>query len=510
MPIKGPNERISQELFLLLSDITLIENPDRLLFVFANALMNILQDDKIEFCQGKPHKDARYVFDISTPSKTFGFIVLSNDGHGKDEETANTIKRAMALLALMLERFDLNAKLEKQLTVNKQLEGEKNELIQENHKIYKHILENSPDIVFRFDPELKCIYANSKTHLFVQAPGAILKGLHLSNINLPFKFKTDLETGLKKALQLQKIVITIIESDWNKKSFEFRLIPEHYENGDIAGVIGLGRDITEKLKTEKELVLAKEKAEESDRLKLAFLANISHEIRTPLNGIIGFSRLLVANKANEQKSKEYIRIIESSTNTLLRTMSNILEISKIESGDFNTLKNPFDFQSFLQKIFDEYSHQLKKTNKESLGFSFSFPNQVIKEVNADQYRLEEIIINLLDNAFKFTLKGGVELGYFVKGKNIICFVRDTGIGIKKKELALIFNRFYQVDYSVNKEYGGLGLGLTISKALVEKMGGKIWIDSIYKKGTTIFFNIPYKGVLKRNKKEEQTQWTYPN
>lgn len=269
---------------------------------------------------------------------------------------------------------------------------------------------------------------------------------------------------------------------------EKTISPIFGKNGQITHFIGTGVDITERKKAEKELIKAKEKAEESDRLKSAFLANMSHEVRTPLNSIIGFSELLADADFEEDQRKEFIQHIITNGNNLLSIISDIMDISKLESGEITIRKSQINAAKFLSDIKDHYAYQAES---QKLGLQVNLPdNHAGTLLMADGERLRQIFNNLVSNAFKFTSNGSIEIGYTTNNKEFEFFVKDSGIGIAPDFHDKIFERFRQVEAEKTRKYGGNGLGLAITKNLVELMGGKIWLESELGKGSTFYFSLP--------------------
>jgi hypothetical protein len=266
------------------------------------------------------------------------------------------------------------------------------------------------------------------------------------------------------------------------------------ERGNPIALIGIAVDITERKKAYQELISAKEKAEESDRLKSAFLTNISHELRTPLNAIIGFSSLLVESR-KDQDTITNSTIILNSGNHLLGLVEDILDISMIETGQFKTSYEFVRIASVLNKVRDIIKGEIIKDNKTGIEFVLNFDSKdtdlIIK---TDSRRLMQVLINLLKNAFKFTSEGQVAFGYtriLKEDKEFLkFFVKDTGIGIDEKYHEIIFNIFRQVDDTHTRRYGGTGIGLSIAKRIVEIFGGEIWVESEPGKGSVFYFTIP--------------------
>lgn len=259
----------------------------------------------------------------------------------------------------------------------------------------------------------------------------------------------------------------------------------------ISFIIIIG-DVSKRKLTEHELIKAKEKAEESDKLKTAFLTSMSHEIRTPMNHIIGFMDLLKDPELPQNEREEYSQIIYDSGQVLLRLIDDIIDIAKIESGQMRINNNTFLLNDYLRSLYRKYGEIKNKSGKQHIDFKLNIPE---KEQNiiakTDQIRLQQIIGNLLDNAFKFIEEGSITFGYrMVQHDSLLFYVKDTGPGIPADKHELIFKRFRQLDYSLTKRHGGTGLGLAITKGLIELMKGKIWLESDKGQGTAFYFTLP--------------------
>lgn len=244
---------------------------------------------------------------------------------------------------------------------------------------------------------------------------------------------------------------------------------------------------------QKSLMIAKEAAEESSRLKSAFLANMSHEIRTPMNAILGFTDLLAGKNIETEKRIRFISIIQRNTKHLLRLISDILDISKIETNQLKIVKNKCVLDDLFINLNEIYEAILDLHDNKELTFLTTIPDdKSITEFNTDTMRLLQIFNNLIENSIKFTALGTIEIGYDIKGDFLRFFVKDTGIGIAEDKQKIIFDRFRQADLnSHTRKYGGTGLGLAISKSLVEMLGGEIWFTSSPDEGTTFYFTIPF-------------------
>ena len=265
------------------------------------------------------------------------------------------------------------------------------------------------------------------------------------------------------------------------------------DDGKPIALIGVGSDITERKQALQELINAKEKAEESDRLKSAFLANMSHEIRTPMNGIMGFAELLKEPHLNDEEQLEYISVIQKSGVRMLNIINDIISISKIESGLMEVSLSETNFNEQLDYIFKFF-----KPEAESKEIKLSYTKYLpFKEaiINTDKEKVYSILTNLVKNAIKYTDEGSIVFGYTLKNNFIEFYVKDTGIGVPVSRQEAIFERFIQADIEDKRALQGAGLGLAITKAYVEMLGGEIWIESEEGNGSMFYFTIPYNNVL---------------
>lgn len=250
-------------------------------------------------------------------------------------------------------------------------------------------------------------------------------------------------------------------------------------------------DVSKRKMTEYELIKALEKAEESDKLKTAFLTSMSHEIRTPMNHIIGFVDFLRDPALPQEEREEYSQIVFESGQVLLRLIDDIIDIAKIEAGQMRLHKTNFVLNEMMQNLFKSYNQLRTKKGKQHISFQLKTPPHISNlTVNTDAVRLQQILSNLLDNAFKFTESGAVEIGYEVFEDQLQFFVKDTGVGISSDQHEHIFKRFRQLDYSSTKKYGGTGLGLSILKGLIDLLDGSVTLNSTPGKGSEFRFTLP--------------------
>jgi PAS domain S-box-containing protein len=263
-------------------------------------------------------------------------------------------------------------------------------------------------------------------------------------------------------------------------------------NDEVQFFLVMIEDITLRKRTENELIAAKEKAEENDRLKTAFLHNISHEIRTPMNAIIGFSTLLGEPEIDKKEQQQYIDIIGKSSNQLLSIINDIVDIANVESGQVKMNFRTMNLNSVLKSLGEQFSYKGREQDI-PINVNLGLPDKEAI-INTDATKLIQILSNLINNALKFTRQGHIDFGYVLKNGYLEFTVSDTGMGIPAAHLDRIFERFYQVNGTVSRKYGGTGLGLSICKAYIELFGGEIWVESREGEGTSFFFTIPYSRV----------------
>ena len=271
-------------------------------------------------------------------------------------------------------------------------------------------------------------------------------------------------------------------------------------------LLGIVYDITERKNQVRDIIQAKMKAEESDRLKSTFLATMSHELRTPLNAVIGFSDLIIENTNLDSDTKEFVRLIHNNGQHLLNLIEDIFDLSLIESNQVKIYNAQFDLVHVLQELAEIIPVELSKFNKtDKIEFKNELPDKQIV-LNSDASRITQIISNLLKNAIKFTLDGFVKLGLRELGDDIVIYVEDSGIGISEEKQEIIFEIFRQGEESLTRQFGGAGLGLSLSHNLAELLGGKLWVESVEGKGSVFYFKIArYKNGFKKTVNQKETK-----
>ncbi|MFH0761929.1 MAG: PAS domain-containing sensor histidine kinase [Bacteroidota bacterium] len=295
-----------------------------------------------------------------------------------------------------------------------------------------------------------------------------------------------LVSGLK-----QKGVVENLEALFRKKNGELatglmsaRIL--RINNEDV--ILNVTRDISERKQTLQELIAAKEKAEQSDKLKTAFLRNMSHEIRTPLNGILGFAELLNEEDITPEEVKKYSDIINSSSNRLLDLINSLIDISKIEAGleeiDLTNI-SPDELIHDVVGQFEPLTRNRKVIIRSDIPFD-SRPHKLF----SDMLKLRQVLFSLISNSIRFTREGTITVGYTPGQEEIVFYVKDTGTGIPAELMERIFDRFYQADLSISRGHGGTGLGLSLCKGMIELLGGRIWAESEPGKGSSFYFTVP--------------------
>lgn len=388
--------------------------------------------------------------------------------------------------------------------------------IEESEKKYRSLVENSLVGVYTTNVSGEILFANIALAeiLELNSPSELIS----KDIRNFYRTKEEREKFIETLHYKESLVNYEIEMVTAKGNSRIVMVSAVKSGKNISGMI---LDITDRKQAEleiiqkkyeietqneeyrllnEELLVAKQKAEESDKLKTAFLQNLSHEIRTPMNGIVGFTQLLKDGRGNLETNRQYLEMIERSGDRLMNIIGDLVEISKIETGHISVSKSEFKVNSVIQELL-----LFHKKFSDEKGVELKIGNIEVDEevfLSSDKSKLFLIFSNLINNAIKFTNEGRVEFGYHLGDEIIEFYVKDTGIGIKPEHQTLIFERFRQVDTSISRGYEGAGLGLSISKAYVEKLGGSIWLDNnpnesfSQPKGSTFKFSIPYSSQLK--------------
>lgn len=378
---------------------------------------------------------------------------------------------------------------------------------------YRNIFERSIEGIFQSTPEGRYISANpALAHMYgFSSPQELLE--EVTDISKQVFVNQEDRVGLKRLLA-ENGVIKDFEVEHQRKdgtriwvSINSRVVRDKNEN--ILYYEGTIEDITKRMEAEKELAryrghleelvrertaeleIARERAESADHLKSAFLATMSHELRTPLNSIIGFTGLLLqglAGPLNDEQRKQ-LGMVQNSSRHLLELINDVLDISKIEAGQLEIASEPFDLRGSVKKVMGLVS---TLAQKKGLAIDLKMSEE-IGIITGDQRRVEQVAINLLNNAIKFTDKGYIEISCSVRNSGVVISVSDTGIGMRPEDMENIFKPFRQIDTGLSRRHEGTGLGLSITKKLVDMMGGEIFVQSEAGKGSTFTVVLPASG-----------------
>jgi PAS domain S-box-containing protein len=415
--------------------------------------------------------------------------------------TGIAIKNREQCLLTIIEITERKQAEQKLVIANKELAFHINEHIQaeealkESEELFRTVFENSTIGIYRTTSEGQILLANPT--LFKLLGYSSFEELAKRNLSEE-GFEPSYERTHFMDVMNREGEVKGLESAWTRANGTTLFVSESAraikdKKGKIIYYDGIVEDITLRKKAEQELIKAKEHAEESDLLKSAFLANMSHEIRTPMNGILGFTDLLEEQEFTVEERHEYIKIIKKSGVRMLNIINDLIDISKVEAGQMEI--NIFE-TNVNEQI--EYIYTFFKPEVERKGLQIFFQNGLPEKeavIETDREKIYAILTNLVKNAVKYSDKGTIEFGYNLKNNYLEFFIKDTGIGIPHNKKEVIFDRFVQADIADKRAFQGAGLGLAISKAYVEMLGGRIWVESEFEKGSTFYFTIPYNGEL---------------
>lgn len=441
------------------------------------------------------------IFNFKKKSGDFCFLEI----RGFIRNTKGSDPGIYCLLRDQTETHQLEAKLEKYQQelerLNEKLRKHDQELevthdkLTSSEEIFRQLAENTDDIFWLRDEE-EILYINNqferiwgrKKEELIANPYKIVEWIHPDDI-------TNVEPWINlSSLSTESPLIEqyrIIKPDGEERWLLSKTFPVLDKAGRKYRLVGIISDITEQKEYEEALMIAKEKAQESDMLKSSFLANISHEIRTPMNGIIGFAELITREDIEKEAQESYVAIMKKSSEQLVRIIDDIIDFAKLESNQIRIVKQTLNLNKMLDQLFVLFSNQLKGMEKDFITLLLS-KSAGDKDCNviSDEQRLRQVFSQLLDNSCKYTDEGFIEFGYEFQDEQIEFFVKDSGIGIPEEKHAVIFEQFRQGDEGHTRKYGGTGLGLPITRALVNLLGGSIRLESRPDEGTTFYFTVP--------------------
>jgi len=420
-------------------------------------------------------------------AKSTPFILITGT---INEETAVAVMKAGADDYLIKEHLTRIGEAIKSAIHKREMTRQKQDA-DEKLRIFSRIIEQSPYSIIITDAEENIQFVNSKFMAFTQfsIDEVIGKKPNIFDPEHSSVERIEIIRATLKSQNLWRGELQNRKKDGTVFWEDVTISPLLSSSGAISNIILTFEDITEKKKMIDDLVVAKEKAEENDRLKTAFLHNISHEIRTPMNAIVGFSDLLDDEDLSPEERKNYVEIIIHNSTQLLSIINDIVNIATIEAGQEKANIKKTSINSLIKQVYEQFVLQAK--NKD-LSFSHKkcFSDEEI-EIMADETKIRQVLTNLLSNAFKFTDSGLVDFGCRIDNDFLEFYVKDTGIGVPPEKQSEIFERFSQLNYTEDRLYRGSGLGLSISKAYVELLGGKMWISSTLGRGSTFYFTIPF-------------------
>ncbi|MCW3805210.1 ATP-binding protein [Plebeiibacterium marinum] len=353
----------------------------------------------------------------------------------------------------------------------------------DNEKKYREMADKLPQGLFETDRRGVLVYVNKMWE----------KNFGYSKAEAEFQLNifelTNKNSNHKNAARQNEVIALRKDKSWFPGLLYMDKVEE---DGQHKGWRGVLIDISERYEYNKLLKEERRKANESDRLKTAFLANISHEIRTPLNAILGFSTLLKNKNFTENEKQEYYKVIEKSSHDLLSSFDDIISVSRMETDNYKLKMQALNLNAFSNEIVELVSDKAIGKGKDKVSIDYRESNEnPVSEVIIDKERVKEVIMRLCENAIKFTHSGMIEIGHTLLKTKIIFFVKDSGIGIPEDKHKIIFDPFRQVDETNTKTTGGTGLGLAICKSLVNQMNGTIWVESMPGKGSAFYFSIDY-------------------
>ncbi|MBS0011108.1 MAG: response regulator [Bacteroidales bacterium] len=407
-------------------------------------------------------------------------------------------RMTLELISKTSEVEQANSKLEK---LNTELQAQKDRIAKElanSEMLYSIMLASADDGIIFYNIDWSVKFANPAIYSIIgydQEEDKLFDILGSRELIHP----DDSDFHIERARAIRdkgffEKEIKLKHKNGNYVVLSVKMVEVNDESGSPLGVLSISRDITSLKESQKQLIIAKEKAEEGNRLKSTFLANISHEIRTPLNSIVGFANLLNDENASPEMREEYVNYLNQNTEKLLQVITDIIDLSKLENNEIDISYKPVRINSILNYI-EEYTNDLIKRSGKNILFTLEkgLPDER-DIVYSDDLWLKRVFRHLVDNAVKFTRAGTVELKSALAGSSVMFTIRDTGIGISKENLKTIFEQFRQEEDGHHRTFEGLGVGLTMASKVVENMDGYLWVESEKGRGSEFFFTIPYRPV----------------
>jgi PAS domain S-box-containing protein len=397
--------------------------------------------------------------------------------------------------------LEINAGLDK---ANSELASQK-ELVVRNHsesdKFYEILVQSADDGFSFYDKEWNLKYANPAFYSMIGLDKDTYILADAKSYCHPED--RDYQSKIEKAFSNNGFYegeLRIRHKDGHYVNLSTRSVQVRQDNGEILGAFTISRDITRLKQVHEELIKANIEAEASSRLKSSFLANISHEIRTPLNSVVGFSNLLLTDDLPKEAREEYIEHINYNSEKLLQIIGDIIDLSRLESSQIEISYEETSLNSIVNEIVEDARQVIRRNEKPIILKVKNYFKENSDLIFTDRVWLKRVLNHLMDNAVKFTLDGSIEFSYLKENENIVFKIKDTGIGIHKENLNRIFEEFRQEIDGHHRPFEGLGIGLTLAKEVVERMGGKIFVQSEKGIGSEFSFSIPYRPAGSRKTK----------
>jgi PAS domain S-box-containing protein len=388
---------------------------------------------------------------------------------------------------------DINSDLEKS---NRELAFQK-ELITKKHfesdKFYEMLVQAANDGISFYDRDWNLRYTNSAFYTMIGYDRESYN--NINPLELIHPDDRDYQIRREQALVNKEFFETELRlkhKAGHYMNLSTRSVTVRSDEGEVLGALTISRDITRLKQVHEDLIKANIGAEASNRLKSNFLANISHEIRTPLNSVVGFSNLLLTNNLPNEIKEEYIEHINHNSEKLLQIIGDIIDLSRLESSQIEITYEEASISSIVNEIIEEARSIIKRNEKPIILNVKNYFENMGDLIFTDRIWLKRVLNHLMDNAVKFTLEGSVEFSYLLENQNVVFKIRDTGIGINKENLGHIFEEFRQEFDGHHRPFEGLGIGLTLAKEVIERMGGKIFVQSEKGVGSEFSFSIPYR------------------
>ncbi|MGB8492467.1 MAG: ATP-binding protein [Bacteroidales bacterium] len=388
---------------------------------------------------------------------------------------------------------EINNNLKK---VNADLASQKEAITREysnSEMFYSMLVKSADDGISFYDRDWDLKYANNAFYSMIGLDREQYESMNGAELLHPDDIQY--EKSRREALNTKgyfETELRLRHKDGHYVNLSTRSVTVKNENNEIIGALTISRDITTLKKVHEDLIKANAEAEASNRLKSSFLANISHEIRTPLNSVVGFANLLLANDITSEVKEEYIEHINHNSEKLLQIIGDIIDLSRLESSQIEITYEEASLNNIVNEIIDEARRIVKRNEKSIIIIVNNLLEDNSDLIFTDRIWLKRVLNHLMDNAVKFTLEGSIRLSYGKENDNLIFRIRDTGIGINKENLNHIFEEFRQEIDGHHRPFEGLGVGLTLAKEVLERMGGRIFVQSEKGVGSEFSFSIPYR------------------